>query len=107
MMALGASRKRLLPGLMREVLLLSSLSAVAGALAGIPFVWLLWGLFRLILVDSSQMVLALDARCLLVSAAFFLLGEVPDAGIYIGGAVIILSVVVFSLKGERRREDAA
>ncbi len=73
LMALGASRKRLLPGLMREVLLLSSLSAVAGALAGIPFVWLLWGLFRLILVDSSQMVLALDARCLLVSAAFFLL----------------------------------
>lgn len=41
------------------------------------------------------------------AAAFFLLGEVPDAGIYIGGAVIILSVVVFSLKGERRREDAA
>ena len=41
------------------------------------------------------------------AAAFFLLGEVPDAGIYIGGAVIILSVVVFSLKGERKREDAA
>lgn len=40
-------------------------------------------------------------------AAFFLLGEVPDGGIYIGGAIIILSVVVFSLKGERRQEAGA
>lgn len=73
LMALGASRRRLMPGMMREVLLLSSASAAAGILAGFPFVWLLWGLFRLMLVDSSQMALVLDARCLLVSAAFFML----------------------------------
>lgn len=73
LMALGASRKRLLPGLFREVLLLSSVSAAAGIAAGFPFVWLLWNLFRLVLVDSSEMALVLDYRCLLISAAFFLL----------------------------------
>ncbi len=73
LMALGASKKRLMPGMMREVLLLSSLSAVSGILAGFPFVWLLWGLFRLVLVDSSEMVLSLDYRCLFISAAFFVL----------------------------------
>lgn len=73
LMALGASRKRLLPGLFREVLFLSGTSALAGAAAGFPFVWLLWGLFRLVLVDSSEMALVLDYRCLFLSLAFFLL----------------------------------
>ncbi len=73
LMALGASRRRLLPGLLREVLFLSGVSALAGAAAGFPFVWLLWGLFRLILVDSSEMALVLDYRCLFLSLAFFLL----------------------------------
>lgn len=35
--------------------------------------------------------------------AFLLLGEVPDAGIYIGGIVIILSVILFNLKGEKKQ----
>ncbi len=73
LMAIGASRKRLRPGLFREVLVLSSFSAVLGIVAGFPFVWVVWGTFRLVLVDSSQMVLDLDFRCLFVSAAFFLL----------------------------------
>lgn len=73
LMALGASRKRLLPGLFREVLFLSGTSAAAGILAGFPFVWLIWSLFRLVLVDSSEMELVLDYRCLFLSLAFFLL----------------------------------
>lgn len=73
LMALGASRRRLLPGLFREVLFLSGTSALAGILAGFPFVWILWGLFRLVLVDSSEMELVLDYRCLFLSLAFFLL----------------------------------
>lgn len=73
LMALGASRKRLLPGLFREVLFLSGASAGAGIIAGFPFVWLIWSFFRLVLVDSSEMELVLDYRCLFVSLAFFLL----------------------------------
>lgn len=35
---------------------------------------------------------------------FLLLGEVPDMGTYIGGAVIIISVIVFSLKGSPKEK---
>ncbi len=73
LMAIGASRRMLLPGLFREVFFLSSFSAAAGILAGFPFVGIIWGLFRLLLVDSSEMVLSLDFRCLFISGAFFLL----------------------------------
>ncbi|MDE6389564.1 MAG: ABC transporter permease [Lachnospiraceae bacterium] len=73
LMALGASRRRLAPGLFREVLVLSSTSAVAGIVAGFPFVWIIWQGFRLILVDSSEMVLSFDLKCLFVSVLFFLL----------------------------------
>ena len=73
LMALGASRKRLAPGLFREVLVLSSVSALAGIVAGFPFVWVIWSGFRLILVDSSEMKLSLDLRCVFVALAFLLL----------------------------------
>lgn len=73
LMALGASRKRLAPGLFREVLILSGVSALAGIVAGFPFVWIMWQGFRLILVDSSDMVLSFDLKCLFVSVLFFLL----------------------------------
>lgn len=73
LMALGASRRRLAPGLFREVFTLSTVSALAGLLMGIPFVWLLWSLFRMLIVDSAQMKLVLDFRCLFVSIPFFLI----------------------------------
>lgn len=73
LMALGASRRRLAPGLFREVIVLSGISAVAGTIAGFPFVWMIWQIFRLILVDSSDMVLSFDFRCLFISLLFLLL----------------------------------
>ena len=73
LMALGASRRRLAPGLFREVFVLSSASALAGIAAGFPFVWIIWQGFRLILVDSSDMILLFDFKCLAVSILFFLL----------------------------------
>lgn len=72
LMALGASRKRLAPGLFREVILLSGVSAIAGTAAGFPFVWVIWHAFRLFLVDSSDMVLTFDFRCLFISLLFLL-----------------------------------
>ena len=73
LMALGASRKRLAPGLFREVLILSSVSSLLGIVAGFPFVYLLWNGFRLFIVDTDEMRLQLDSRCLLLSAVFFVL----------------------------------
>lgn len=73
LMALGASGRRLLPGLLREVLTLSSLSSLAGILAGFPFVLILWNGFRLFITDSAQMVLKLDFKCLYLSAVFFVI----------------------------------
>lgn len=70
LMALGASRKTLAPGLFREVLLLSGSSAVLGTLAGFPFLFLLWTAFRIFIVNSEEMVLNVDFRCLWVSAGF-------------------------------------
>lgn len=72
LMALGASRKRLAPGLFREVIFLSGVSAIAGTAAGFPFVWIIWHAFRLFLVDSSDMVLTFDFRCLFISLLFLL-----------------------------------
>ena len=73
LMALGASRKKLLPGLFREVFVLSAFSCTAGIAAGFPFVWLIWSAFRLFLVDSSEMELHFDLRCLFLSLAFLML----------------------------------
>lgn len=73
LMALGASKKYLAHGLFREVFFLSSFSIALGVLAGFPFVRGTWSLFRLTLVDSPDMALTFDFRCLFVSLAFSLL----------------------------------
>lgn len=73
LMALGASKKRLAPGLFKEVLLLSSAASIAGILAGFPLVWILWNGFRFLIVDSSDMVLNLSLKCLFIPALFALL----------------------------------
>ncbi|MDE7047045.1 MAG: ABC transporter permease, partial [Lachnospiraceae bacterium] len=72
LMALGASGRRLLPGLFREVLTLSAVSSFLGIVAGFPFVWILWNCFNLI-SDSSQMALTFDFKCLYLSAVFFVI----------------------------------
>ena len=73
LMALGASRNRLAPGLFHEVFTLSAGSSVLGIIAGFPFVWLLWNGFRLFVVDSAEMTLHFDFTCLVVSAMFLLI----------------------------------
>lgn len=73
LMALGASRKNLAPGLFREVILLSGSSAFLGILAGFPFIMILWKLFRFFIVDNQYMVLNLDFSCLWIPLVFALL----------------------------------
>lgn len=62
LMALGASRKRLSPGLFREVLFLSGTSSILGILAGFPLVLLLWKGFRLILSSTKESVFIIKTQ---------------------------------------------
>lgn len=73
MMALGASKKRLAPALISETVMLSGLSSLIGTAAGIPFAWIIWQGFRLLVVDSEEMNLTFDLKCLWISAAFLVL----------------------------------
>lgn len=73
LMALGASRKLLAPGLFRQVVLLSGSSAFLGILAGFPFIMILWKLFRFFIVDNQYMVLRLDFSCLWIPFVFALI----------------------------------
>lgn len=54
MMALGASKKRLRPILLSETVMLSGLSSLVGTAAGMPFAWLIWQGFRLLVVNSKE-----------------------------------------------------
>lgn len=81
MMALGASKKRLKPGLVSETLTISGLSSLIGVVTGVPFAWLIWQAFRLLIVDSSEMKLIFDLKCLWVPAVFMIL--------VIGAAIIL------------------
>lgn len=73
LMALGASRKRLSPGLFREVLFLSGASSILGILAGFPLVLLLWKGFRLILSSTKESVFIINFGCLYIPFLFLLI----------------------------------
>lgn len=73
LMALGASRRQLAPNLYREVLFLCSVSSLLGIAAGFPFVEIIWGFFRLFVVDSMEMKLVLNFKCLFISFAFLII----------------------------------
>ncbi|MBQ8563807.1 MAG: ABC transporter permease [Firmicutes bacterium] len=73
LLLLGASKKSLAKALLKEVALLSCISSLAGTILGIPFAWLLWNLFRQFIIDSPEMVLTFDLRCLILSAGFILI----------------------------------
>ncbi|MGI6011314.1 MAG: FtsX-like permease family protein [Ruminococcus sp.] len=72
--ALGTPGKQLKKFLLTEVLLLGGVSSFAGAALGIPFAWLIWNIFSLF-VKSSEMALAFDLHCLLVSLLFMIVSS--------------------------------
>ncbi|MFV0362548.1 MAG: FtsX-like permease family protein [Suipraeoptans sp.] len=72
LMALGASPKRIAIMLLSETALLSTSSALGGMLMGIPFAAMLWGLFRLFIINSKEMVLRFNFQCLFIALLFLL-----------------------------------
>lgn len=69
-MALGASRRQIKRQLQKEVSLLSVLSCASGTILGVPLAWLMWQGFRMLVVDTEEMVLRFDPQAYLFSLAF-------------------------------------
>lgn len=69
-MALGASRSQVRGVLFSELAASSALSCAAGALLGMPLAWLLWRVFRAVLVDTEEMSLSFDYSAYILPVIF-------------------------------------
>lgn len=103
MMALGASRERLAPGLFKEIAVLSGGSAAAGIIMGVPFAWILWQAFYLFLANTEDMKLVFDFKFLLVSIIFFAL--VMLAAFIMGIKYLNKTNIIDVVREERKSES--
>lgn len=69
-LALGMNRRALSGQLMRELVIIALLSCCAGILVSIPLTRGIWELFRLLIVDTEEMVLLLAPNALLTALLF-------------------------------------
>ena len=69
-MALGASRRQIRGQLQKELSLISVATCAVGTILGAPLAWLVWQIFRLMVVDTEEMVLRFDPQAYLFSLAF-------------------------------------
>lgn len=103
MLALGASRERLAPGLFKEIAVLSGGSAAVGIIMGVPFAWILWQAFSLFLVNTEEMKLVFDFKFLLVSIIFFVL--VMLAAFIMGIKYLNKTNIIDVVREERKSES--
>ena len=68
--ALGASKRQVCRQIYYDLALISIVSCAAGAILGVPFAWIVWRLFRLLVVDSEEMVLSFDPQAMLFAVIF-------------------------------------
>lgn len=102
LLALGASRKTLAKQLFREMVLLSLCSGIAGVVCGIAAACLIWQAFRLLIVDSNQMKLALDYRALIISVIFLVF--VMTAAL-VQGKISLKRTNIMEIVNESRRSE--
>lgn len=69
-LALGASRRQLARELTGELALLSLGACGAGAVLGGPLAWLVWQVFRALVVDTDEMPLSFSPQSYLLALAF-------------------------------------
>lgn len=67
---LGASKKQIRALLFADLARISFGSCIAGAVLGAPLAWLIWRVFRLVVVDSKEMVLTFDPMAGLFALCF-------------------------------------
>lgn len=102
LLALGASRKALSKQMFREMFAISFASGIGGALCGVATAWLIWQIFRLLIVDSSQMELVLDYRALGISGVFLLF--VITAAL-VQGKISLKRTNIMEIVNESRRSE--
>lgn len=71
-LALGATRNQLRTELTKELAILSVVSCGLGAPLGAPLSWLIWQVFRVMVVDTEEMSLTFDAQAFLIPLVFSL-----------------------------------
>lgn len=69
-LALGVSKKVLGRQQRREVSRLVLVSCGVGMILGTPLCWIIWSIFRLVLVDKPEMTLIFDLRAYVIPSAF-------------------------------------
>lgn len=102
LMAFGATRRRLAPGVIFETLILSGSSAIAGIFCGMPFAWMLWKAFSSFIVDSEEMKLSFDYNYLIVSLLFLIL--VLLFAVIVGIRYLIKTNIIEVIQEEHRSE---
>lgn len=71
-LALGVNRNLLTSQILKEMCLLSALSCTSGIIFSIPFTRGIWAIFRLLVVDTQEMVLFLEPQAFRFSLVFSL-----------------------------------
>lgn len=101
-LALGASRKRLFPSVVAETVTLSGIFAGLGLISGIPVAAGLWNLFRILLVDTPEMVLKFNYIYLVIPVVFWLL--VVMAAVVTGYRHLMSSNIMDVIHEEHKNE---
>lgn len=101
-MALGASVSQLRLQLFKELALIAAGSCLMGALLGIPLSWGIWQLFRLLLVDTEEMVLTFDPQAYVYAGAFSLFTIVT---LFAMGLRFIHRTQIIDIVNEQRRTE--
>lgn len=71
-MVLGTPQKIIKRQMIKELSLISFGSCAAGAILGVPLAWLIWFLFRILLVDTEEMLFIFNGRAYLYALVFSL-----------------------------------
>ena len=101
-LALGASRAQVRRQLYRDLGIVSVASCAAGALLGTPLAWVIWQIFRLVVVDSEEMVLSFDPQAYLYALAFSVF---VIAALFLMAARFIRRTNIIDIVNEARKSE--
>ncbi len=101
-LALGAPKSLLRKALYQELALISVLSCAAGAVCGVPLALGIWQLFRIVLIDTADMVFHISANAFLYSAAF---SAFVILALFVMAAQFIRRTNIIDIVNEQRKSE--